>query len=57
MKAFWMSATGQLSAGLVLVAAVVAAFAAGGDPAFGLAHFFETTVEQIFHPDSKEIPT
>ena len=36
MKAFWMSATGQLGAGLVLVAAVVAAFAAGGDPAFGL---------------------
>jgi hypothetical protein len=36
MKAFWMSATGQLSAGLVLVAAVFAAFAAGGDPAFGL---------------------
>ncbi len=25
--------------------------------AFGLAHFFETTVEQIFHPDSEEIPT
>ncbi|MGZ6697871.1 MAG: helix-turn-helix transcriptional regulator, partial [Solirubrobacteraceae bacterium] len=25
--------------------------------AFGLARFFETTVEQIFHPDSEEIPT
>jgi putative transcriptional regulator len=25
--------------------------------ALGLAHFFETTVEQIFHPDSEEIPT
>jgi putative transcriptional regulator len=25
--------------------------------AFGLAHFFETTVEQIFHPDSEELPT
>jgi hypothetical protein len=36
MKAFWTSAAGQLSAGLVLVAAVFAAFAAGGDPAFGL---------------------
>jgi hypothetical protein len=36
MKAFWMSANGQLSAGLVLVAAVFAAFAVGGDPAFGL---------------------
>ena len=36
MKAFWMSATGQLSAGLVLVAAVFAAFVAGGDPTFGL---------------------
>jgi hypothetical protein len=36
MKTFWMSANGQLSAGLVLVAAVFAAFAVGGDPAFGL---------------------
>jgi len=26
-------------------------------PAFGRARFFETTVEQIFHPDSEEIPT
>ena len=25
--------------------------------AFGLARFFETTVEQIFHPDSEEITT
>ena len=25
--------------------------------AFGLARFFETTVEQIFHPDTEEIPT
>jgi putative transcriptional regulator len=25
--------------------------------AFGLAHFFETTVEQLFHPDPEEIPT
>ena len=25
--------------------------------AFGLARFFETTVEQMFHPDSEEIPT
>ena len=29
MKSFWMSATGQLSLGLVLVAAVFVAFAAG----------------------------
>ena len=36
MKAFWMSATGQLSLGLVLVAAVFAAFAAGGDAGYGL---------------------
>jgi hypothetical protein len=36
MKAFWTSANGQLSAGLVLVAAVFAAFAAGGDPGSGL---------------------
>jgi archaellum biogenesis protein FlaJ (TadC family) len=36
MKAFWMSATGQLSVGLVLVAAVVVAFAVGGDATFGL---------------------
>jgi hypothetical protein len=36
MKAFWMSANGQLSAGLVLVATVFAAFAVGGDPTFGL---------------------
>ena len=25
--------------------------------AFGLARFFETTVEQIFHPDTEELPT
>ena len=25
--------------------------------AFGLANFLETTVEQLFHPDSEEIPT
>jgi putative transcriptional regulator len=25
--------------------------------AFGLARFFGTTVEQIFHPDTEEIPT
>jgi hypothetical protein len=36
MKAFWMSATGQLTLGLVLVAAVFAAFAAGGDAGYGL---------------------
>ena len=36
MTAFWMSAKGQLSAGLVLVAAVFAAFAAGGDAGYGL---------------------
>jgi archaellum biogenesis protein FlaJ (TadC family) len=36
MKTFWMSANGQLSLGLVLVAAVVVAFAVGGDPTFGL---------------------
>ena len=36
MKAFWMSANGQLTVGLVLVAAVFAAFAAGGDAGFGL---------------------
>ena len=36
MKAFWMSANGQLTLGLVLVAGVFAAFAAGGDAAFGL---------------------
>ena len=36
MKAFWMSATGQLSIGLVLVVAVFAAFVAGGDAGYGL---------------------
>jgi O-antigen/teichoic acid export membrane protein len=36
MKAFWMSATGQLTVGLVLVAAVFAAFAVGADATFGL---------------------
>ena len=36
MKAFWMSANGQLTLGLVLAAGVFAAFAAGGDAAFGL---------------------
>ena len=36
MKAFWMSAHGQLTVGLVLVAAVFAAFAAGGDAGYGL---------------------
>ena len=36
MKTFWMSASGQLTIGLVLVAAVFAAFAAGGDAAYGL---------------------
>jgi putative transcriptional regulator len=25
--------------------------------AFDLARFFETTVEQIFHPDTEEVPT
>jgi hypothetical protein len=34
MKSFWMSATGQLSLGLVLVAAVFVAFALGGDAGF-----------------------
>jgi putative transcriptional regulator len=24
--------------------------------AFGLARFFETTVEQLFHPDSGDVP-
>ena len=36
MKSFWMSANGQLTLGLVLVAAVFAAFAAGGDATYGL---------------------
>ena len=36
MKAFWTSANGQLTLGLVLVAGVFAAFAAGGDAGFGL---------------------
>ena len=36
MKSFWMSATGQLSLGLVLVAAVFVAFALGGDAGYGL---------------------
>jgi O-antigen/teichoic acid export membrane protein len=36
MKSFWMSANGQLSIGLVLVAGVFAAFAAGGDAGYGL---------------------
>jgi hypothetical protein len=36
MKSFWMSPTGQLILGLVLVAAVFAAFAAGGDAGYGL---------------------
>ena len=36
MKAFWMSANGQLCLGLVLVAAVLAAFAAGGDFGYGV---------------------
>jgi len=35
MKAFWMSANGQLTVGLVLVAAVFAAFAIGGDAGYG----------------------
>jgi TctA family transporter len=35
MKAFWMSATGQFSFGMVLVAAVFVAFALGGDPVEG----------------------
>ena len=25
--------------------------------AFGLARFFDTTVEELFHPDLEEIPT
>jgi hypothetical protein len=36
MKAFWMSATGQLTSGLVLVAAVFVAFAVSGDAWNGL---------------------
>lgn len=36
MKTFWMSANGQLTVGLVLVAAVFAAFAVGGDAGYGL---------------------
>jgi hypothetical protein len=36
MKSFWMSANGQLSIGLVLVAGVFAAFAAGGDLGYGV---------------------
>jgi hypothetical protein len=35
MKAFWMSTTGQVSFGLVLVAAVFVAFAIGGDAGEG----------------------
>jgi hypothetical protein len=35
MKSFWMSPTGQLSLGLVLVAAVFVAFALNDDPANG----------------------
>jgi hypothetical protein len=35
MKAFWMSANGQVTMGLVLVAAVFVAFALGGDVADG----------------------
>ena len=35
MKAFWYSATGQLTLGLILVAAVFVAFAIGGDPGSG----------------------
>jgi hypothetical protein len=35
MKAFCMSTTGQLSLGLLLVAAVFVAFAIGGDPGDG----------------------
>jgi hypothetical protein len=35
MKAFWTSAAGQLSLGLVLVAAVFVAFALNDDPANG----------------------
>ncbi len=35
MKAFWMSPTGQLSAGLLLVAGTFAAFVIGGDPGNG----------------------
>jgi hypothetical protein len=36
MKAFWFSPAGQLSVGLVLVAAVFAAFAVGGEAGYGL---------------------
>jgi hypothetical protein len=35
MKSFWMSATGQVTVGLVLVAAVFVAFALNDDPANG----------------------
>jgi hypothetical protein len=35
MKSFWMSATGQMTVGLVLVAAVFVAFALNDDPANG----------------------
>jgi hypothetical protein len=35
MRSFWMSPTGQLSLGLVLVAAVFVAFALNDDPANG----------------------
>ena len=36
MKSFWMSATGQMSVGLVLVAAVFVAFALNDDAANGV---------------------
>ena len=36
MKTFWISANGQLTVGLVLVAAVFAAFAASGDIGYGV---------------------
>jgi uncharacterized protein (TIGR03382 family) len=35
MKTFWMSTTGQLSMGMVLVVAVFVAFAIGGDAGDG----------------------
>jgi Na+-driven multidrug efflux pump len=35
MKSFWMSATGQLSLGLVLAAGVFVAFTLGGDVGYG----------------------